>query len=127
MLPFLQYSPDRDKRKELYMGYINRCNNGGDTDNKDIVDSLVNLRQRRAELLGYPDYASYVLENNMAKNPANVYAFLDEIWTPALNRAKGELAEIESHQSSRKRRRQNRKLGLVVLCGKATQIQIRPR
>ena len=96
MLPFLQYSPDRDKRKELYMGYINRCNNGGDTDNKDIVDSLVNLRQRRAELLGYPDYASYVLENNMAKNPANVYAFLDEIWTPALNRAKGELAEMKA-------------------------------
>lgn len=96
MLPFLQYSPDRDKRKELYMGYINRCNNGGDTDNKDIVDSLANLRQRRAELLGYPDYASYALETTTAKTPANVYALLDEIWTPALNRAKGELAEMKA-------------------------------
>ncbi|MDE7356732.1 MAG: M3 family metallopeptidase [Rikenellaceae bacterium] len=96
MLPFLQYSPDAAKRKELYMGYINRCNGGGDTDNNEIVDSLVNLRLKRAKLLGYPDYASYVLENNMAGNTANVYELLNELWTPALKRAKKELAEMKA-------------------------------
>ncbi len=95
MLPFLQYSPDEAKRKELYMGYLNRCNYGNETDNKDIIDSMVNLRQQRAELLGYKDYASYVLEDNMAKNSENVYALLNKIWTPALNRAKDELAKMK--------------------------------
>ena len=54
------------------------------------------LRAEKARLLGYPSYAAYVTADEMAGTPEAVYALLDEIWTPALKRAQGELAEMEA-------------------------------
>lgn len=96
MLPFLTYSNRRDLREKLYKGYLGKCNHGDANDNKAIVNDIVHLRTRRAQLLGYPSHAAYVLDNVMAKTPANVYNLLDEIWTPALNTAKTELADMRA-------------------------------
>ncbi len=95
VIPFLQYANNRDLRKVMADGYINRCNNNNDKDNKAIVVKLVNLRIHKALLLGYENYASYSLEECMAKNPKNVYNLLDQLWTPALNMAKKELKDME--------------------------------
>ncbi len=95
-IPFLTYSTRRDLREKLYMGYLNRGNNGNEFDNKQLINDFIRLRTEKAHLLGYPSYAAYVIANEMAKTPAAVYDLLGEIWTPALEKAKGELAEMDT-------------------------------
>ncbi|MFI3263225.1 MAG: M3 family metallopeptidase [Rikenellaceae bacterium] len=96
MLPFLQYADNRDLRQKLYEGYLNRCNYDNETDNKAVIDSIINIRIQRANMLGYDTHADYILETNMAKNAENVYALLNELWTPAIKRAKSELKEMKA-------------------------------
>ena len=96
VMPFLQYADNRALREKIYNGYINRGNNGNKSDNKEVVNKLVTLRLEKAKLMGYKDYASFMLEDRMAKTPEKVYALLDEVWTPALAKAKDELADIKA-------------------------------
>lgn len=95
-LPFLQYSQKRELREKIFKAYINRGNNNNEFDNKNIVSSVTSLRVDRANLLGYKNYAEYVLERNMALNPDNVYKFLNDLWTPAIKRAKMEVADMQN-------------------------------
>ena len=95
MLPFLSYAKDRKLREELYTAYLDRCNHGDEYDNKALVNDYIRLRTEKAHLLGYDSFADYVTADQMAATPAAVYALLDEIWTPALDRAKEELAAME--------------------------------
>ena len=96
LIPFLQFADNRDLREKLYRGYFMRCNNDNENDNKLIVNELVNLRLKKALLLGYPDYASYILSQNMAKDVPTVDAFLKGLFEPALKVAKEELAEMQA-------------------------------
>lgn len=96
VMPFLQYADNRDLREKIFKGYINRGNNGNANDNKEVVKKLVTARLQKAKLLGYEDYAAYVLEENMAKDEKNVYNLLDQLWAPALAKAKDELADINA-------------------------------
>ena len=96
VMPFLQYADNRALREKIYNGYINRGNNGNKSDNKEVVKKMVTLRLEKAKLMGYKDYASFMLEDRMAKTPEKVYALLDEVWTPALAKAKDELADIKA-------------------------------
>jgi peptidyl-dipeptidase Dcp len=95
MIPFLQYSEKRDLREKIFKAYINKGNHNDELDNKDILSKIAALRVERANLLGYKTHADYVLENNMAKNPENVYKFLDQLWKPALKMAKKEAQELQ--------------------------------
>lgn len=88
--PFLQASPDRESRSIMFDGYAMRGDNNNEYDNKAILEEMAALRYEKANLLGYETWAAYVLSDNMAENPENVYAFLDQLWTPALNMAKAE-------------------------------------
>lgn len=94
VMPFLQYAENRDLREKIFSAYISRGNNNNGTDNKLIIRDLVVARFEKAKLLGYKDFAAYVLEENMAKDEKNVYQLLDQLWTPALAKAKDELADI---------------------------------
>jgi peptidyl-dipeptidase Dcp len=94
-IPFLQYSERRDLREKIYKGYINRGDNDNEYDNKNIASKMAALRVKRANLLGYKTHAHYVLEENMAKEPKNVYELLDQLWKPALGKAKEEAAEFQ--------------------------------
>ena len=96
VMPFLQYADNRALREKIFKAYINRGNNGNENDNKEVVKQLVAARLDKAKLLGYEDFAAYVLEENMAKNEKNVYNLLDQVWTPALKKAKEELADINA-------------------------------
>ncbi len=96
LIPFLTYSSKRELREEIYKAYLNRCNNGDEYDNKQLINDFVRLRTEKAHLLGYSSYAAYVVDDEMARTTDAVYGLLDEIWTPALDRAKGELAEMEA-------------------------------
>lgn len=96
VMPFLQYSDKRDLREKIFKGYINRGNNGNEADNKEVVKKLLTKRLEKAKLMGYDDYASFVLEDRMAKKSDQVYKLLDEVWTPAVAKAKEELADIHA-------------------------------
>ncbi len=94
-IPFLQYVHNRDLREKLYKGYYMRGDNNNANDNKEIIEQIVNLRVRRAKLLGFDTYADFVLVNNMAKTPEAVFSFLERVWEPALRVAKEELAAMQ--------------------------------
>ncbi len=96
MTPFLLYSTRRDLREKIYRAYTVRGDRGNERDNKDIIRQIVNLRCEKAKLLGYRSHAAFVLETNMAKTPTAVDAFLKRLWDPALERAKGEVAEMQA-------------------------------
>lgn len=91
LLPFLTYSSERELRKELYTAYLRRGNNNNEYDNKQLINDFIRLRVEKAQLLGYSSYAEYVISNEMAGTTEAVYDLLDEIWTPAVERAKQEL------------------------------------
>ncbi len=87
--PFMQTCPDRKLREEVWHAYTDRCKEG-EYDNTGIINELVNKRLERANILGFPTHADWVLEDCLAKTPANVYKCLMDIWAPALKVAKQE-------------------------------------
>ncbi len=87
--PFMQTCPDRALREEVWHAYTDRCKDG-EFDNTKIIDTLVNLRLERANILGFPTHADWVLDDCLAKTPAAVYDCLNAIWGPALKVAKQE-------------------------------------
>jgi len=95
-IPFLQYSQKRELREKLFTAYVNRGNNNDEYDNKEIIAKMAALRVKRGNLLGYERYADFILERNMAKTADNVYKFLDEIWTPAIKKAKEEVVDMQA-------------------------------
>ena len=98
--PFLQYSPNRDMRKKMFDGYAMRGDNDNESDNKATSARMVQLRAERAALMGYDSHAHYVLSDNMAENPDNVYNLLDQVWKPALEVAKTERADMQALMQS---------------------------
>ncbi len=95
LIPFLQYANNRDLREKIYRGYFMRGNNDNANDNKAILADMVRLRADKAKLLGFENFAAYVIDENMAKTPANVDAFLSKLMVAALPVAKAELAEMQ--------------------------------
>lgn len=95
IIPFLQYADNRSLREQIYKAYINRGSQENDNNNWSNISKIVSLRVQKANLLGYPDYASYVLDENMAKTPENVYELCNRIWDAALPIAKEEAAALQ--------------------------------
>ncbi|MDX9725874.1 MAG: M3 family metallopeptidase [Bacteroidales bacterium] len=95
IFPFLQYSENRDLRRELFNAYINRGNNGNASDNNKILAEIVKLRAQRARLLGYESHSHLVLEPRMAGNPDNVFNLLNNLWSKAVPVAQNEVKEMQ--------------------------------
>ena len=93
--PFLQYAQNRELRKKMYQAYTNMGNNGDANDNKEVLKQILTLRLEKAKLMGFDNYAQYVLQNNMAKTPENVMSFLNELWKYSIKNAKTEAAELQ--------------------------------
>jgi peptidyl-dipeptidase Dcp len=96
MTPFLQYSDKRDLREKLHKAYFMKGDNDNANDNKANVCGIVALRKERAELLGCPGHAAFILEENMAKTPERVDAFLKRLWDPTLVKAKKEATDLQA-------------------------------
>ena len=94
--PFLQYSTNRELRRQIQQAYATRCDHGDQYDTKALVSRMAALRAERAVMLGYKTYADFVLEENMAKTPARVYDLLMQIWEPALKVATREAADQQA-------------------------------
>lgn len=96
VMSFLQYSANRQLRKEIWNAYQLRSNNNNDNDNKVLAIQMANLRREKAQFLGYKSHAAYVLELSMAKNPEKANQLLLDLWKPALKMAKKEEADIKA-------------------------------
>ena len=94
-IPVLQYGENRELRKELLMAYVDRCNHDNQNDNKPVINKIMKLRVRKAQLLGFESPAAFILDNTMAKTPDAVYSFLNKVWTPAVAKAKAEASELQ--------------------------------
>ncbi|MFR0835043.1 MAG: M3 family metallopeptidase [Barnesiella sp.] len=94
-IPFLQYSDNRDLREKIYKGYINRSDNDNKNDNKAIVSKMVNLRLKKANLMGYKTFADFALDDRMAKTDENVNNLVNRVWSYAIPRAKEEAADMQ--------------------------------
>lgn len=92
--PFMQNCTDRSLRQQMWEAYANRCTSGK-MDNSVLIDSIVNLRLERAQILGFESHAAYTLDDCLAKTPEAVYQCLMDLWTPALNKAKQERDEYQ--------------------------------
>lgn len=95
MLPFLTYADNRELRQKLHTAYIMRGDNNNEYDNKKVLSRIAVLSAEKAHLFGFKNYAEYVLDVNMAKNPETVFAFLNKVWDAALPIAKNEAAELQ--------------------------------
>ena len=96
VMPFLQYAENRELRQKMYEGYTNRGNNDNDNDNKEVVRRLVEARIEKAKLMGYDDYATFVLETRMAKTTEAVCTLFDQVWPSVLKKANEELNDIKA-------------------------------
>lgn len=99
--PFLTFSTQRHLRESAFRAWAGRGENGGDTDNREIIAETLALRRERAALLGFETYAAYKLDNTMAKTPAAVDDLLETVWRPAVlaaERERARLAEIASSE-----------------------------
>ncbi|MEM9635509.1 MAG: M3 family metallopeptidase [Pseudomonadota bacterium] len=92
--PFLQFSTNRGLREEAFKAWSARGENGGDTDNREIIKETLILRSEKAKMLGYADFASFKLDDTMAKSPENVRELLTKVWEPAVSQARDEEAKL---------------------------------
>ena len=95
-MPFVTYADNRDLRKEIFNARVNRCNNGGETDNNALVAQMSELRAKKAQLLGYETFAHYQLEERMAKEPKAVFDLLENLLSYSVKVAKEEAAQFQA-------------------------------
>ena len=86
---------NRATREKLLALSLARGSHGGDYDNRQVVLDLAKARAERAKLLGYPNHAAYMLEDQTAKTTDAVNNLLSEFAKPAVRNAKKEAAEIQ--------------------------------
>jgi len=95
MLPIMKFLENRELRKEMSNGFSQKCLNDN-FDNSDLIKEIVKLRHKRAMLLGYKNYAAYILEDRMAGESSEVYELLDNLYNKAYPAAANEMAELKS-------------------------------
>ena len=93
--PELRDLSDRATRKALFEASWNRAEKGGADDTRDTIERLAQLRAEEAQLIGFPNYAAWKLDDQMAKNPATVMKFMAQLTPAAVARAKAEAADIQ--------------------------------
>ncbi|QXT40524.1 M3 family metallopeptidase [Gymnodinialimonas ceratoperidinii] len=96
IVPFLQFSPRRDLREKAYRAWAARGANGGETDNLGIAAETLALREERAKLLGYKDFAAFKLETEMAGSADKVRDLLMAVWEPAKAQAEADAEKLEA-------------------------------
>jgi oligopeptidase A len=94
----MTYADDRALRREAYEAYGTRASDqgphAGRWDNTEVMERILALRHELAQLLGFSNYAERSLATKMAKDPAQVLAFLEDLARHSVERARGELAEL---------------------------------
>lgn len=99
LIPFLTYASNRDLREKVWRANSSKCF-GGQFDNQETILKIVKLKYDRAQLLGYKNYADYVLQERMAEKPETVFNFLNKILAPSKAAAEKDLQEVRAFKKS---------------------------
>ena len=103
-MPVMQYADDVALRKEMYTAYITRASdlgpNAGQWDNSELMNEILALRHRQAQLLGYESYAHYSLVRKMANDINEVLDFLNDLASRSKKMAKQELKALQEFAKS---------------------------
>lgn len=99
-LPFMTYAENRALRREMSEAFGKRGFQQNDNNNEKIILELVQLRQERAQLLGYSSHAAFILEERMAQSKTQVIDFLNQLKDKAHPVAKKEWQEMETYAQS---------------------------
>jgi peptidyl-dipeptidase Dcp len=91
--PILTFADNRDLRKRVWTAFVNRGDNGGKTDNNQIIAQVLKLRADRARLLGYPTHAHWRMQDTMAKTPERAMDLMMRVWPAAVSRVNEEVAD----------------------------------
>ncbi|MEZ5921776.1 MAG: M3 family metallopeptidase [Parvularculaceae bacterium] len=94
--PFLTYSDNRPLRQKVWEKFVNRGDNGDAHDNNKIIAETLKLRAERSKLLGYPTYAHWAIEEQMAKTPEAAMALMMKVWPKAVAREHEEVADMQA-------------------------------
>jgi peptidyl-dipeptidase dcp1 len=94
-IPAMTYADNRNLRQELALANGKKAFDGGEFNNQNLIKEIINLRQQKAELLGYKNFAEYVLEERMAESPKKVFDFLNQLLTAATPYAEKETAQLK--------------------------------
>tara|TARA_Y100001001_G_scaffold95774_1_gene93566 strand:- start:110325 stop:112355 length:2031 start_codon:yes stop_codon:yes gene_type:complete len=100
-IPFMKYAENRELRKKMAIAFGAKGFHNDELDNQENVLKIVNLRQERANLLGYKTHAHFVLEERMAKSPENVARFLQDLLEKAKPAAEREFAQLANFAKKR--------------------------
>ena len=92
--PYFSDLSDRATREALFEDSWNRAQRGGSNDTRATITRLAELRANKARLLGYPNYAAWKLEDQMAKTPETAMRFMDDLVAPATANAADEAEDI---------------------------------
>ena len=93
--PFMTYAENRELRRQLFTAYTTRCEKD-ETNNRPVFAKIAALRAEKAQLLGFPTWAHFTLDDTMAKTPAKAYALLEQLWKPSVAMAKRETASLQA-------------------------------
>ena len=94
-IPAMTYADNRNLRQELALANGKKAFDGGEFDNQNLIKEIIHLRQQKAGLLGYKNFAEYVLEERMAESPKKVFDFLNQLLTAATPYAEKETAQLK--------------------------------
>ena len=94
--PALTNLTDRETRKELFEHSWTRTEMGDANDTRETIATMAKLRAEKAALLGFPNYAAYVLENQMAKTPKAVLGFMDKLVPATRKKAAEEARNLQA-------------------------------
>lgn len=96
-ISFMQFSKNRELRKELYMAYNTKTSLGNENDNQENIKKIVNHRLEMAQIMGCSHYSEYKLERTMAQNDSAVYGLLDDLLEKYMPHAIKEKETIEEY------------------------------
>jgi len=96
MDPFLTYSTHRDLRENVWRNYYSRGNNADEKDNNALIAQILALRDERAKLLGYNNFAEWQVQNRMAKTPEAAMNLMLAVWPAAIARVDEEVADMQA-------------------------------
>ena len=94
--PFLRYSQRRDLRERVWRTFYSRGDHGDANDNKRLIAEILQLREERAGLLGFPSFAHWRIADTMAQTPQRAMELLMRVWPAALARVREEVADMQA-------------------------------
>ena len=101
-LPLLTYADNRTLREKMYKGYTSLASNDNEFNNSANINKILQLRAKKAQLLGFKSFADYALDDVMAKTVDAAEGLLMQIWEPAVKKVKEEVYDMQKYANAHK-------------------------